>query len=77
MKSLINKKPPKIKTCQIKNRSRFFKNYWLYRDLYELMGYLKLVVEKLDSILSKEGAYTDNKRRKNFNKNKIGKFRLK
>ncbi len=77
MKSLINKKPPKIKTCQMKNRSRFFKNYWLYRDLYELMGYLKLVVEKLDSILSEEGAYTDNKRRKNFNKNKIGKFRLK
>ncbi len=76
MKSLINKKPPKIKTCQMKNRSRFFKNYWLYRDLYELMGYLKLVVEKLDSILSEEGAYTDNKRRKNFNKNKIGKFRL-
>ena len=68
MKSLINKKPPKIKTCQMKNRSRFFKNYWLYRDLYELMGYLKLVVEKLDSILSEEGAYTDNKRRKNFNK---------
>ena len=61
----------------MKNRSRFFKNYWLYRDLYELMGYLKLVVEKLDSILSEEGAYTDNKRRKNFNKNKIGKFRLK
>lgn len=60
----------------MKNRSRFFKNYWLYRDLYELMGYLKLVVEKLDSILSEEGAYTDNKRRKNFNKNKIGKFRL-
>ncbi len=52
----------------MKNRSRFFKNYWLYRDLYELMGYLKLVVEKLDSILSEEGAYTDNKRRKNFNK---------
>lgn len=77
MKSLINKKPPKIKTCQMKNRSRFFRNYWLYRDLYELMGYLKLVVEKLDSILSEEGAYTDNKRRKNFNKNKIGKFRLK
>ena len=77
MKSLINKKTPKIKTCQMKNRSRFFKNYWLYRDLYELMGYLKLVVEKLDSILSEEGAYTDNKRRKNFNKNKIGKFRLK
>ncbi len=77
MKSLINKKPPKIKTCQMKNRSRFFKNYWLYRDLYELMGYLKLVVEKLDSILSEEGAYTDNKRKKNFNKNKIGKFRLK
>ena len=68
MKSLINKKPPKIKTWQMKNRSRFFKNYWLYRDLYELMGYLKLVVEKLDSILSEEGAYTDNKRRKNFNK---------
>ena len=77
MKSLINKKPPKIKTCQMKNRSRFFKNYWLYRDLNELRGYLTLVVEKLDSILSEEGAYTDNKRRKNFNKNKIGKFRLK